>query len=73
MSYIPLERLLNVTNNSMYKLVNLVSQRAIKIAEGAANLCDTDSLVKPANIAFAEIAEGKVKIKEDKSAKKDEK
>ncbi|MDP1853661.1 MAG: DNA-directed RNA polymerase subunit omega [Candidatus Omnitrophota bacterium] len=68
MENVPLEKLLNVTGNSLYKLVILVSRRAIEIAEGAPKLCDVNSTVKPASIAFREILEGKVSCKKIKKS-----
>ena len=66
MEYVPLEKLLSVTDNSLYKLVILVSRRAIEIAEGSPNLCEVNPSLKPASIAFREIAEGKLGYKKPK-------
>lgn len=68
MENVPFEKLLKVTNNSLYKLVTLVSRRAIEIAEGAPRLCEASPTLKPATIAFLEIGAGKVSCKELKKS-----
>ena len=60
MEVFPLEKLLDVTDKSLFKLVILVSKRAIEIAEGAPKLCDVSPSVKPASVALQEIVEGKL-------------
>ena len=60
MKYVPLEKLVDKTNGSVYKLVILASKRALEIAEGQPKLVDIDSSVKPSTIALHEIAEGKI-------------
>ena len=60
------EELLNKTDFSIYKLVILVTKRALEIAEGAPKLIDVDLDAKPISIAMNEIAEGKVKYKKTK-------
>lgn len=69
MPYIPLEKLIDKTGNSIYKLVVLASERAFQIAEGAAPLVEKTDSSKPGSIALEEIAQGKVKLKEVKSKK----
>ena len=66
MVYIPLEKLLDKTENSIYKLVNLASRRSLEIAEGQPCLVKVDSSVKPSTAALFEIAEGKIKYKKVK-------
>lgn len=61
-----LENLLDKTGNSVYKLVNLASRRALEIAEGQPKLVDCSAAIKPSAIALQEIAEGKVKLKKTK-------
>lgn len=63
MSYQPLEKLLSRTNNSIYDLVILASQRALELAEGMPKLIEYPSSDKPATIALEEIMEGKVRVK----------
>lgn len=60
MQEVPLEKMLKVTNNSLFKLVTLVSKRAIEIAEGSLKLSEAGGSVKPASIAMHEIADGKI-------------
>ncbi len=64
---VALENLLDKTGNSVYKLVNLASRRALEIAEGQPKLVDCSSATKPSTIALQEIAEGKIKLKKAKS------
>jgi DNA-directed RNA polymerase omega subunit len=63
MPYVGLERLLDKTDNSIYKLVILASKRALEIAEGQPKLVAVNSTTKPSTVALHEIAEGKVKYK----------
>jgi DNA-directed RNA polymerase omega subunit len=68
MVYIPLEKLLENSKGSMYKLVVMASKRALELAEGQPRLVDMGSAsIKPSTVALQEIAEGKIKYK--KSAK----
>ncbi len=67
MVYIPLEKLLDKTEHSIYKLVNLASKRSLEIAEGQPCLVKIDSSVKPSTAALLEIAEGKVRYKKIKA------
>lgn len=60
MEQIPLERLLDRTGGSVYKLVVLASRRALAIAEGQVKLVEGDSTTKPSAVALKEILEGKV-------------
>lgn len=67
MSYdVPLEKLLNKSNDSIYKLVILASKRALEIAEGQPKLVDTNLTTKPSTTALSEIAQGKVRCKKAK-------
>jgi DNA-directed RNA polymerase omega subunit len=64
MEYIPLEKLLDKSQNSIYKLVVLASKRALELAEGQVRLVDNVNLsTKPSTIALQEIIQGKVKAK----------
>jgi len=66
MSYVPLEKLLDKSNGSIYKLVILASKRALEIAEGQPKLVKASSSVKPSTVALYEISEGKVVAKKTK-------
>ena len=64
MPYIALEKLLEKTDKSVFRLVVLASKRALEIADGQPKLTEVLSvLVKPSTIALQEIIEGKVKPK----------
>lgn len=63
MAYVPLERLLDKSDNSVYKLVVLASRRALEIAEGQPKLVNVNASIKPSTVALYEIAEGKVRYK----------
>ncbi|MCK9603345.1 MAG: DNA-directed RNA polymerase subunit omega [Candidatus Omnitrophica bacterium] len=63
MAYVALEKLLDKSNGSIYKLVILASKRALEIAEGQPRLVDVVASMKPSTIALHEIAEAKVKCK----------
>lgn len=60
MAYVPLEKMLDKTEHSIYKLVILASRRALEIAEGQPKLVDAPASFKPSTVAMLEIAEGKV-------------
>lgn len=63
MAYVALEKLLDKSNDSIYKLVILASKRALEIAEGQPRLVEASPSVKPSTVALYEIAETKVKCK----------
>ncbi len=67
MSYVPLEKLIDKSHGSMYKLAILVSRRALELAEGAPKLIDAAADTKVTTLAMREIAEGKVGLKEEKA------
>ena len=69
MSYIPLEKLIDKTGNSIYKLVVLASERAFEIAEGSPPLVEKSNGSKPGSIALEEIAQGKITLKTTKTKK----
>jgi len=60
MPYVALEKLLDKSEGSIYKLVLLASKRALEIAEGQPKMADVNSSTKPSTVALHEIAEGKV-------------
>jgi len=59
-TYIPLEKLIPVTNGSIYKLTLLVAKRALQLADG-----DKPMVEKPGekmlDNALREIVDGKIK------------
>lgn len=60
MSYIPLEKLIDKSYGSMFKLVMMVSRRALELAEGAPRLIDSPQDIKVTTLAMEEIARSKV-------------
>lgn len=60
MEYVPLEKLLDKSLGSIYKLVILASKRALEIAEGQPKLIECSALIKPSTVALLEIAAGKI-------------
>lgn len=56
------EELLDKAGSSVYKLVMLITKRAIEIAEGAPKLVDLPDNVKASTAAIAEIAGNKVRL-----------
>jgi len=67
MTYVPLEKLLDKSEGSIYKLVILASKRALEIAEGQPKLVEAGATVKPSTVALYEIAEDRVHCKVLKS------
>ncbi len=63
MAYEVLEKLLDKSSGSVYKLVILASKRALEIAEGQPKLVEASPSMKPSTIALREISEGKVQWK----------
>lgn len=63
MAYVPLEKLLDKSAGSIYKLVILASKRALEIAEGQPKMVEVSSALKPSTIALHEIAENKIECK----------
>lgn len=63
MSYIPLEKLLNQKDGSLYKLVLTASARANELTQGAKPLIETSSK-KVSTVALEEIAADKVSYDE---------
>ncbi len=58
--YVPLEKLLDKSDNSIYKLVIIAATRAKEIAAGKLVLLESPKSDKPTTIALEEIAAGKV-------------
>jgi DNA-directed RNA polymerase omega subunit len=71
MSYVPLEKLIDKSNGSMYKLCVFVARRALELAEGAARLIDAPADIKVTTLAMQEIAEGKVSMAPEEKKTKD--
>ncbi|HNX80801.1 MAG TPA: DNA-directed RNA polymerase subunit omega [Candidatus Omnitrophota bacterium] len=69
LEYVPIEKLIDKSNGSIYKLVIMASRRGLEIAEGQPKLVAMDSSIKPSTIALHEIAEGKVFIAPGKKSK----
>lgn len=63
MAYVPLEKLIDKAQFSMFKLVHLVSRRALELADGAPKLIDVSSETKVTTVAMQEVADGKVGMK----------
>jgi len=69
MEYIALEKLLDKSYGSVYKLVVLASRRALEIAEGQPKLVNVDASLKPSTVALFEIAADKVRAQKVKGEK----
>lgn len=67
MFYVPLEKMLDKTGGSIYKLVILASKRALELAEGQPKLVDVSPSLKPSTIALYEIVSGKIVYKKPKA------
>ncbi len=67
MPYVALEKLLDKSKDSIYKLVILASKRALEIAEGQPKLVELDPSIKPSTAALYEIAENKIQYRKLKS------
>jgi DNA-directed RNA polymerase omega subunit len=67
MVYVAVEKLLDKSCGSIYKLVILASKRALELAEGQPKLVDVNSALKPSTIALEEIAAGRIECKKIKS------
>jgi len=63
MMHVPLEKLLDKSESSIYKLVNLASKRALEIAEGQPKMVEVDASIKPSTVALLEIAANKLYCK----------
>ena len=70
MAYMALEKLLDKTEGSVFKLVVLASRRALELAEGQPKLVEGSTAgVKPSIVALQEIEASKLSAK-GKDAKK---
>lgn len=68
MEYVALEKVLDKSENSIYKLVVMVARRALEIVEGQPKLVQADAAMKPFTVALHEIAEGKIYCKSIKGS-----
>ncbi len=66
MGYVDRVKLLQKSEGSIYKLVNLAAKRALEIADGQPKLVEMDMSIKPSTIALHEIAGGKVQVGKEK-------
>jgi DNA-directed RNA polymerase subunit K/omega len=62
--YVPLEKLIDKTKGNMYKLVHLVSRRALALAEGAPRTIEVPSEMKVTTLAMMEISTGTIVMEE---------
>jgi DNA-directed RNA polymerase omega subunit len=62
--YVALENLIDKTEGNMYKLVHLVSRRALALADGAPRTIEVPSEMKVTTLAMMEISAGKIKLVE---------
>lgn len=69
MSYVPLEKLIDKSHGSMFKLCVFISRRALQLAEGAPKLIDAPVETKVTTLAMEEIAQGKVTMVVDQKEK----
>ncbi len=58
-----MEKLLEKTSGSLYKLVILAARRALELSDGSPKLVDAGPKEKPGTIVLREIAAGKVRMK----------
>ena len=70
MSYIPLEKCLDNSGGSVYKLTIMVAKRAQELAEGAKPLLEEADEEKPIKLALREVEEGCLKTEKVKGTKK---
>lgn len=63
MVYVDLEKLLEKSGGSVYKLVVMASRRALEIAEGQVKLVEANPNSKPSVVALQEITAGKIGFK----------
>jgi DNA-directed RNA polymerase omega subunit len=64
MGYPPLEKLLEKSNYSVYRLVRMAAMRATELADGSPRLIEAPAEEKTATIALEEINAGKVVLTE---------
>lgn len=64
--HVPLEKMLDKCEGSVYKLVIVAAKRALELAENQPKLLDIGPAIKPSTAALMEIAAGKVIAKKGK-------
>jgi DNA-directed RNA polymerase omega subunit len=69
-SYVPLEKCLDNSGGSIYKLTVMVAKRAQELAEGAKPLVESGPEAKPIRLAMREVFEGQLKVEQVKGSKK---
>ncbi|MBN2120230.1 MAG: DNA-directed RNA polymerase subunit omega [Candidatus Omnitrophica bacterium] len=71
MSYIPLEKCLDNSGGSIYKLTVMVAKRAQELAEGAKPLAESTEALdqKPIRMALKEVVQGYLKAEKVKAPK----
>ena len=69
MNYVPLEKCLENSGGSIYKLTVMVAKRAQELAEGAKPLIESGSESKPIRLALEEVLEGQLKVEQGKGSK----
>ena len=67
MGYMERDEMLDKSESSIYKLVNLAAKRALEIAEGQPKLVQDKTGAKPSTVALHEIADGKIEAKKIKA------
>jgi DNA-directed RNA polymerase omega subunit len=68
-NYVPLEKCLDNSGGSIYKLAVMVAKRAQELAEGAKPLIESGSETKPIRLALEEVLAGQLKVEEGKGSK----
>lgn len=68
MAYVPMEKLMKSTQDSMYKLVILASRRALELGAGSEKLVDAAQNAKLTSIALEEIRKDKISYKVKKKS-----
>ena len=63
MGYQPLEKLLEKSGYSIYKLVRMAAKRSMELADGMPRLIENPTSLKTATIALEEILNDKVGLK----------
>ena len=63
MGYQPLEKLLEKSQYSIYKLVRMAAKRSMELADGMPRLIENPTSLKTATIALEEILNNKVGLK----------
>ena len=70
MNYVPLEKCLDNSGGSIYKLAVMVAKRAQELAEGAKPLIDEGLESRPIHMALREVVEGQLRVEQNKGVKR---